>query len=94
MSVMDNEGRDPNGLFNKPRPLDIDDLVRRTIARQHAEIEHLTGVAAKAIADNVTLRAIITAAMQRLNESGTGEMGLIDTIHATHAMLGAANVVR
>lgn len=31
--------------------------------------------------------AAIDAAMQRLNESGTGEMGLLDTIHATHKIL-------
>lgn len=33
------------------------------------------------------LRTKIAAAMQRLNESGTGEMGLLDTIHAVHAIL-------
>lgn len=30
---------------------------------------------------------IMRAAMKRLNESGTGEMGLLDTIHATHEIL-------
>ena len=35
-------------------------------------------------------REAITSAMQRLNESGTGEIGLVDTIHATHHILGAA----
>jgi hypothetical protein len=36
------------------------------------------------------LRAIIDAAMQRLNESGTGEMGVVETIHATHDILRQA----
>jgi hypothetical protein len=31
--------------------------------------------------------AALKAAQQRLNESGTGEMGLIDTIHAVHALI-------
>lgn len=34
--------------------------------------------------------AAMDAAMQRLNESGTGEMGLVDTIHAVHQILRAA----
>lgn len=33
------------------------------------------------------LRSVIKAAMQRLNESGTGEMDVVETIHATHAIL-------
>lgn len=37
--------------------------------------------------ENRRLMEKIDAALQRLNESGAGEMGLIDTIHATHAIL-------
>jgi len=44
----------------------------------------------KAKAEIERLRAAGLAAMQRLNESGTGEMGLTDTIHATHRILAAA----
>ena len=33
------------------------------------------------------LHSIITDAGQRLNESGTGQMGLLETIHATHDIL-------
>ena len=36
------------------------------------------------------LRSAIESANQRLNESGTGQMGLIDTIHATASILRAA----
>lgn len=42
------------------------------------------------IAEIERLRSVIGAATQRLNESGTGEMGLLDTIHATHAILRSA----
>ena len=38
-------------------------------------------------AENKRLRAKIDAALQRLNESGTGEIGLLNTIHATHTIL-------
>jgi hypothetical protein len=44
----------------------------------------------KADAEIERLRAIIDAAMQRLNESGTGEMGVVETIHATHDILRQA----
>jgi hypothetical protein len=73
-------------------PLCMSARLKRTdaeIERLRAEQEQLLGGAARSIAENVTLRAVITAAMQRLNESTTGEMGLIDTIHVTHAILGA-----
>jgi hypothetical protein len=36
------------------------------------------------------VREAIKQAMQRLNKSGTGEMGLLDTIHAVHRILAAA----
>jgi hypothetical protein len=35
-------------------------------------------------------QTVIIDAMQRLNESGTGEMGLVETIHATHDILRRA----
>jgi hypothetical protein len=35
-------------------------------------------------------QAIIVDAMQRLNESGAGEMGLVETIHATYDILRRA----
>lgn len=36
------------------------------------------------------LLAVLKAVEQRLNESGTGEMGLLDTIHAVYALVKPA----
>lgn len=71
---------------------------RRHLGAEHdktiAELKRVREVAAAEItrltAERDGLREKITNAMQRLNESGTGEMGLIDTIHSTHAILHGA----
>ena len=48
----------------------------------------IPGHVADAIANQLREAArLIQAALQRLNESGTGEMGLLETIHATHDIL-------
>jgi hypothetical protein len=45
---------------------------------------------AERAAEVARLREAFNKAEQRLNESGTGEMGLIDTIHAVYAIIRAA----
>ena len=48
----------------------------------------IPGRTADAIADQLREAArMMQAALLRLNESGTGEMGLLETIHATHDIL-------
>lgn len=55
-----------------------------------AEIDLLWADASVGWAQVAELRAAIETAMQRLNESGTGEMGVVETIHATHGILRRA----
>jgi hypothetical protein len=44
----------------------------------------------RAMSDNVRYVAALEAAAQCLNESGTGEMGLLNAIHAAHAIIQSA----
>lgn len=53
--------------------------VKRLIAEKNSLLQRLGD-----------LEGAIDEALQRLNESGTGEMGLTDTIHATHKILREA----
>jgi hypothetical protein len=55
------------------------------------EIERLQEAKRRALAiaderskENVRLRKALETIQQRANESGTGEMGLLDTVHAMH----------
>lgn len=67
----------------------IEDAERWRARAMSAE-ESLEGMSAAwdhTKADRLDLQTAVIQACDRLNESGTGEMGLIDTIHATHAIL-------
>ena len=60
------------------------------LAAEEGPAKELSASLAWAAGRIEALENSIAAAMQRLNESGTGEMGLLDTIHATHEILRAA----